>query len=320
MLVNPKVSIVIPCPEVDSFTRESVEHCLSLDYPDFEILLLPDSEPDIDFPGMKVIPSGPVGPSEKRDLALEYASGEIIAFIDNDAYPREDWLREGIKHFKDDDIAAVGGPAVTPPSDGLLAQASGFVFSSFLGSGSLSFRYIPKAQRYVDDYPTCNLIIRKSVLQEMGGFSTFFWPGEDTKLCLEITHKLNKKIVYDPEVLVYHHRRNLFWPHLKQVWNYALHRGYFVKALPQTSRRFSYFIPSLFCLGLILGIAVSFLNPVLRIMFLSIVAVYLLLALIASLQSKCIRLIPLVFSGIILTHITYGIGFIKGLFTKEPTR
>jgi len=320
MLVSSKVSIVIPCREVDSFTRESIEHCLSLDYPDFEILLLPDSEPDIDFPMVKVIPSGPVGPSEKRDLALDYTGGEIIAFIDNDAYPREDWLREGVKHFKEDDIAAVGGPAVTPPSDSLLAQASGFVFSSFLGSGSLSFRYIPKAQRYVDDYPSCNLIIRKSVLQELGGFSTFFWPGEDTKLCLEITNKLNKKIICDPEVLVYHHRRNLFRPHLKQVWSYAVHRGYFVKILPQTSLRVSFFIPSLFCLGLLFGIVVSFLNPILRIIFLSIITVYLLLALASSLQSKDIRMAPLVFLGIISTHIIYGIGFIKGLFTKESTR
>jgi len=320
MLVNPRVSIIIPCQKVDSFTEESIGHCLSLDYPDFEILLLPDAEPDIDFPKVKVIPSGPVGPSEKRDMALDYASGEIIAFIDNDAYPAEDWLRESIKHFKDDDIAAVGGPAVTPPSDGLLARASGFIFSSFLGSGSLSFRYIPKAQRYVDDYPSCNFIIRKSVLRERGGFSTFFWPGEDTKLCLEITNKLNKKIIYDPEVLVYHHRRKLFRPHLKQVLNYALHRGYFVKILPQTSRRFPYFIPSLFCLGLILGIAVSFLNPVLRIIFLSIIAVYLVLALAASFQSKDIRVTPLVFLGIILTHITYGTGFIKSLLTKRPAR
>ena len=169
--MNPKVSIIIPCREINSYTRESIEHCLSLDYPDFEVLVLPDSEPDIDFSKVKVIPTGSIGPSEKRDLALNHASGEILAFIDDDAYPSECWLREAVKHFKDDDVAAVGGPAVTPPGDSLVAKASGFVFSSLLGSGSLRFRYMPKGQREVDDYPSCNFIIRKSVFQESGGLT-----------------------------------------------------------------------------------------------------------------------------------------------------
>ncbi len=318
--MNSKVSIIIPCREINSYARESIKHCLFLDYPDFEVLLLPDSKPDIDFSQVKVIPTGPIAPSEKRDLALNYASGEILAFIDDDAYPTEYWLREAVKHFKDDDVAAVGGPAVTAPGDSLSAKASGYVFSSLMGSGSLRFRYIPKAQREVDDYPSCNLIIRKSVFQESGGFSTAFWPGEDTKLCLEITNKLRKKIIYDPEVLVYHHRRSLFRPHLRQVWSYAVHRGYFAKKFPQTSLRVSFLLPSLFCLGLLFGIAASFLNPILTMIFLSVITIYLLLALVSSLQSKDIRIIPLVFSGIISTHITYGIGFMKGLLTRRLTR
>jgi len=314
------VSIIIPCRDINSYARESIEHCLSLDYPDFEVLLLPDSELDIDFSQVKVIPTGPISPSEKRDLALNYASGEILAFIDDDAYPTECWLREAVKHFKDNGVAAVGGPAVTAPGDSLGAKASGFVFSSLLGSGPLRFRYIPKGQREVNDYPSCNFVIRKSVFQESGGFSTSFWPGEDTKLCLEITNKLRRKIIYDPEVLVYHHRRSLFWPHLRQVWSYAVHRGYFAKKFPQTSLRVSFLLPSLFCLGLLFGIAASFLDPVLRMIFLSVIAIYLLLALISSLQSKDIRIIPLVFSGIISTHITYGIGFMKGVLTRRLTR
>lgn len=319
-MVNPKVSIIIPCREINGYARESIEHCLSLDYPDFEVLLLPDSEQNIDSSNVRVIPTGPIGPSEKRDLALNHASGEILAFIDDDAYPSECWLREAVKHFKDDEVAAVGGPAVTPMGDGLLQKASGFVYSSFLGSGSLRARYIPGKQSEVDDHPSCNFVIRKSVFQQVGGFSTLFWPGEDTKLCLEITDKLHKKIIYDPEVLVYHHRRSLFQPHLRQVWSYAVHRGYFAKRFPQTSRRVSFLLPSLFCLGLLFGIAASFLNPILGMIFLSVIAIYLLLALFSSLQSRDIRIMPLVFTGIITTHLTYGTGFIKGLLTRRLAR
>lgn len=318
--MNPKVSIIIPCREINSHARENIEHCLALDYPDFEVIVLPDSEVNIGFPAVKIAPTGPIGPSEKRDLAATDANGEILAFIDDDAYPATWWLKEAVKHLMNDKVAAVGGPAITPPSDSLLQRASGLVYSSFLGGGSLRFRYIPQRQREVDDYPSCNFIIRKSVFQELGGFSTSFWPGEDTKLCLEISDKLHKKIIYAPEVLIYHHRRRLFIPHLRQIWNYAVHRGYFAKKFPQTSLRASYFLPSLFCLGLVFGTVASVFNPVVKMVFLSLLGLYLLLTLISSFQAKDLGTIPLVFLGIISTHLTYGTGFIKGLLTRRLAR
>ena len=318
--MNSKVSIMIPCREINGYARESIEHCLALDYPDFEILVLSDSEPGFDHPHVKVFPTGIIGPAEKRDLAANHANGEILAFIDDDAYPAVHWLKEAVKHFTNDDVAAVGGPAVTPPSDSLLQKASGLVYSSFLGSGSLRARYIPGKQSEVDDHPSCNFVIRKSVFQQVGGFSTLFWPGEDTKLCLEVTNELHKKIIYDPKVLVYHHRRSLFRPHLRQVWSYAVHRGYFAKRFPQTSLKLSYFLPSLLCLGLVFGTVASFFNSVVELLFLSALGVYLLLALLSSIQSKEIKAIPLVFWGIITTHLTYGTGFIKGLLTRRLAR
>ena len=318
--MNPRVSIIIPCKEIGDYARESIEHCLKLDYPDYEILVLPDTESSLDLSGVKVIPTGPVGPAEKRDLAASRAGSELLAFIDDDAYPDKLWLSKAIKHFQDTDVAAVGGPGITPATDSLRQKASGLVFSSRIGSGSNSFRNTPGRQMEIDDCPSCNFIIRKSVFQQVGGFDTHFWPGEDTKLCLEVTKKLRKRIIYDPEVLVYHHRRKLFKAHLKQVWNYALHRGYFAKKLPQTSRRLLYFLPSIFLLGIIFGIIASFLNPVLKLVFLSALAFYLLLALIASFESKSVKMAPVVFLGIVATHLTYGAGFLKGLLAREVAR
>ena len=318
--MNPRVSIIIPCKEIGDYARESIERCLKLDYPDFEILVLPDAESTLNLPGVKIIPTGPVGPAEKRDLAASMADSEFLAFIDDDAYPDKLWLKKAMRHFQDADIAAVGGPGITPPTDGLRQKASGLVFSSRIGSGANSFRNTPRQQMEIDDCPSCNFIIRKSVFQQVGGFDTHFWPGEDTKLCLEVTKKLKKRIIYDPEVLVYHHRRKLFKPHLKQVWNYALHRGYFVKKLPQTSRRLFYFLPSIFLLGIVFGIIASFLNPVLKLVFLSALAFYLLLVLISSFESKSVKMAPLVFLGVIATHLTYGAGFLKGLLSREVVR
>lgn len=226
--MDPSVSIIIPCREVQSQAQKCIERCLEQDYPDFEIMVLPDSLWETPYADrVKVVPTGAVGPAVKRDQAANVARGEILAFIDDDAYPAPGWLAKAVRHFSNQEIAAVGGPGVTPEEDGLLEKASGKVYESFMGGGSHSFRYTPKEKRDVDDYPSCNFFVRSSVFKEFGGFDTRYWPGEDTKLALDITDKLGKRIVYDPEVLIYHHRRKLFLPHLAQAWRYANPEGTF---------------------------------------------------------------------------------------------
>ena len=81
-----KVSIIIPVRKINDYIRECVSYILNLDYEDFEILIFPDVGADEKFEKTRIIPTGPVGPAEKRDLALKYAEGEILAFLDDDAY------------------------------------------------------------------------------------------------------------------------------------------------------------------------------------------------------------------------------------------
>jgi len=306
--------------------NECLESCAKLDYPHLEILVLPDSTDSTNpsNPGgrlalvnLRIVPTGSMGPAEKRNRGMEEAGGEILAFLDDDTYPSKDWLKNSLGHFEKEDIAAVGGPAVTPESDDLRQKASGAVFSSFLGGGTCRCRYTPAEERLVDDFPSCNFIVRKSIMEELGGFKTKFWPGEDTVVCLDITKKLGKKIVYDPSVLIYHHRRRLFLPHLKQVTNYALHRGYFAKRFPQTSLRFSYFLPSLLALGLLFGWTLGFINPFFYSLWAICLVIYLSLALLTGLKHLSPKKAFLVFIGIVLTHLSYGIWFIKGLFSRK---
>jgi len=310
------VSIIVAVRGDNPYLRECIEHCLRLDYTDFEILVLPDRELTLNYPKTKAIPTGELTPPQKRDIGMARAEGEILAFLDDDTYPAKDWLTKALRHFEDQEITAVGGPGVTPESDTLKQKASGLVYSSWLMSGQYAYRYIPKKKRFADDLPSCNFLIRKSVLQELGGFKVKFWPGEDTFLCLKIIKGLKKKIIYDPDVLVYHHRRSLFKGHLKQIANYAAHRGYFVKRFPETSLKFVYFLPSMLVFGLIIGLLLSFLNPAFKLIYISAVAIYLALAFILSI-SKDFRLTLLVFWGIMLSHLVYGIYFIKGLFSRR---
>lgn len=316
-----KVTVVIPVKEINDYIKESNEYLSRLDFDSFEVIVFPDRDSGVKLSGARIIPTGLMGPAEKRDLALKYAEGEILAFLDDDAYPRADWLKNAVRHFSDPGVGAVGGPAVTPKSDSILQRASGAVFASRLTSSNYTYRYIPEKYREVDDFPTVNLFIRKSVFELLGGFDTGYWPGEDTKLCLDITKKLGLKIIYDPEVFVFHHRRALFGPHLKQVSRYAFQRGYFVRVFPETSLRPGYFVPSLFLFFIAAGILFALVSRTMLIAWAGVMSLYIAALLCASVAAMVtnreIALGALTAPGIFLTHVVYGFNFIKGLVSGK---
>ena len=313
----PLVSIIIPVKEKNHYLKECITACQQLDYPDFEIIVLPDKKFKWRNKKIKIIPTGNISPPEKRDVGIENARGEIMAFLDSDAFPLSHWLKYGVRYFGDSEIGAVGGPAATPRTDNLWQRASGAIFSSFIVGGNCKFRYAPMPHREVEDYPSCNLLVRKSVLKKIRGFDTRFYPGDDTILCFKITRKAKKKIIYDPDVIVFHHRRSLLFKHFRQLASYALHRGYFVRKFPQTSRKLPYFLPSLLLIAiLVLSLQAIFL-PSMRPYCLAILGFYGTLVFLTAIKTMDCRLIPVVFLGIIATHIAYGLWFIKGLVARK---
>lgn len=326
MSKTKKVSIIVPVKAINDYIREAVPYHMQLDYSDFELLIFPDAVSDEELKNpifadnrIKIIPSGETGPAEKRDMSMQYATGEIFAFIDDDAYPRQDWLKNAAKLLEDETVGAVGGPAVTAPSDPLLMQASGKTLESFVCSGKYTYRYIPGEAREDDDIPSVNLIVKRDVFEQVGGYDSNFYPGEDTKLCMDIVNH-GKKLLYDPNILVYHHRRKMFKGHLKQITNYAKHRGYFAKKLPQTSFRLSYFIPTMFDLGLIGGLIVCPLIPILWYVYIGVISIYLILCAFSLMSCSSFKLFAISLLGIVATHVSYGVFFIKGLLSKELER
>lgn len=314
----PMVSILIAVKEKTKYLEQCLRLCKKLNYPNYEIIVLPDKDISISDSQIKVVLTGDILPPAKRDIGAKHASGEILAFLDGDCYPAEDWLYQAVKNFKHPHIAAIGGPAGNTRDDSLKQRASGAIFSSWIVSGDNTFRYVPKALREVDDYPSCNFLVRKDDFEKVNGFSVNFWPGEDTFLCLKLTKILKKKILYDPRVLIYHHRRGLFLPHLRQVSRYALHRGYFAKRFPQSSLRFSYFLPSLFVIYL-LGNLFLFgqLNDSLRFIYLFSLSLYFTATALTAIKVLNRKLAGLIFIGVPLTHLTYGLFFIKGILARR---
>ncbi len=327
-----KVSVIIPLHVCSDRFIKDFSHFRSLDYPDFEILIVAD-EPALDegknprladlrgleTPGLvTILPTGKelTGPGEKRDLAIEKAGGEICAFIDDDAYPRPDWLRNAIAYFDDPGVGAVGGPGITPPEDGLLEQASGAVYASPLGSGQALYRFVPRKGREVDDYPAYNLFARTETLRDIGGFASGFYGGEDTKLCIEIVNT-GKKILYRPDVVVFHHRRPLLFGHLKQISNVGVHRGYFAKMYPETSWRLFYFLPSIVVVALFCGIILSLFSKILAAILVLGLAGYFTIALVSTMPTGRLSVALMGAAGIMMTHMVYGCSFIRGLTIKH---
>ena len=336
---KPLISIIIPVKRINDYIRHEIIPSLEKQtFQNFELIILPDKKTKEKLKEARIIPTWPeTGPAGKRDLGVKKAKGEIISFLDDDAYPAKGWLERAIAIFnsgskgKQERIAGVCGPTLTPPSDNLACKASGYVWSTWLGSGGAgTYRCAVSKRREVDDYPSVNLFVRRADFLKVGGFDSHFWPGEDTKLCLDLTEKLKKKIIYDPEVLVYHHRRQVFGPHLKQISRYAIHRGFFARVLPQTSLRLGYFIPSLFFLGLFFIPLFIFILEIFQLCVISIpllliylfcLFLYFLLILATAVKvffrEKNLSLALLLIPSIFITHLVYGALFIKGFFKKS---
>lgn len=315
-----EVSIIIPVRTITPYVKETVAFLEKQTRKIFEIIIVTDKTEKIN--GVKVVASGKPTPAYKRNLGFQHAKGRILAFLDDDSYPADTWLEEALEIFGESSrICAVCGPTLTPPDDNIYQKASGWVWATWLGSGGAGvYRNKSVPRREVDDFPSVNLLVRKRDFEEVGGFDVNHWPGEDTKLCLDLV-KLGKKIIYDPKIVVCHHRRSVFLPHLKQISRYALRRGYFARIFPETSFKAGYLAPSLFSFGLLFGAILLVFFPSLRFVYIPIISAYIVLLLISGVEvlvkEKNLYLTVLVIISIFLTHLVYGFLFPFGYFQKQ---
>jgi GT2 family glycosyltransferase len=259
-----------------------------------------------------------VGPAVKRDLAAKTALGEFLVFIDDDSYPDQEFLFSLDQAFTNSEVIAVGGPGITPETDGFWEKVSGATFESRLLSSDPK-RYLSVGPSVlVDDWPSVNLSIRTNVFRQINGYSSTYWPGEDTEFCLKLKRN-GFSIRYDPHVIVYHHRRPGLLAHLKQVGGYGLHRGFFARKHPENSRKLKYFIPSIFSLYLLSLLVIAPFSQSLLVLL--PLCVYAILLLVFFIETSLRRNFLIALSAIyflFLTHIWYGLNFLKGFsFTQN---
>jgi len=305
---NPIFSIIIPVRQTNPYLEETLLKLKKQSIKNFEVLVITDEI------------SGSANPSEKRNLGTKKAKGDYLVFFDDDSFPSKNYFKNAFKIVKKNpNFAAFCGPCLTPSKDNYKQKASGLVWSSWLGSGGAGiYRNSIQKARFVDDYPSVNLIVKKSDFNLAGGFDTSYWPGEDTVLCLNLVKKFHKKIFYHPSLIVYHHRRSVIIPHLQQITRYAIQRGFFAKKFPETSRKIGYFIPSIFALYILFLIFFhhNFFFKLPLYLYLSILF-FTFLKFIFQKNNPKVSFLAVI--SIPLTHLYYGILFLHGLFKKEVT-
>jgi GT2 family glycosyltransferase len=293
-----------------------------LSYPSFELIVVSDAEVALPADVKLVLTRAgrDTGPGEKRDLGMHAATSDFLAFIDDDAVPRSDWLSQAKRLFNDAGIGAVAGPGVTPPRSPWRERAGGAFYESWLGSGPYRYRFRPSSRRDVDDYPAYNLIVRQSAAEHVKGWGTGFYGGEDTVICLALI-EAGWRIVYDPEIVVYHRRRPILRSHLAQVGNVGLHRGYFVKAYPKTSLRPSYFLPTFGTVALASLVLAALANANARAALEVAIGAYFFLGVLVGLAEKDGASVAMALPAIALaSHVVYGIQFVRGLLRRRLSR
>jgi len=310
-----RVSIIIPCKEIDEMTIKCIKDCLDLDYDDFEIIVLPDfTDRKSKDSRLKIIESGKVKPALKRNIGMRESSGEFFAFIDSDAYPRSDWLRNAMKCFEEDvngEIGIVGGPNLTPVEGNFAEKVSGYALSNFNVSGAACIRYKVSKNQYAKELPSCNYVSRREASSE---YDSCFLTAEDSRFCF-ICSKNGYKILYANDVVVYHHRRDSFKKHLKQMFIYGRDIAWLMKKEFSFDKLY-YGILSLFVLLVIAGLVGSFFSDTLRVIYLICLIVYLLIMLFSSFHEE-LRMSLVVFVLSVGTHFSYGVGWLYGVVVGQ---
>lgn len=214
----PLVSVLICSYNGAHTIEETCTHVKRLEYPNFEVIVVDDGSRDHTGDvahtfGFQVIQTENRGLSSARNTALQAASGEIVAYVDDDAYPDQLWLTYLVEMFQKSDFAAIGGPNLPPAGDGLIAECV-----AKAPGGPI---HVLVTDREAEHIPGCNMAFRREVLLEIGGFDPQFRiAGDDVDICWRL-QDAGHRIGFHPTAQIWHHRRNSMKTYWQQQQNYG---------------------------------------------------------------------------------------------------
>ena len=215
----PRLSVVVCAYNAEETLDECLRHTCALDYPDLEILVVDDGSTDATaniarrFDRVRLVEIEHAGLGTARNEGFRAATGELIAYLDSDAYPSPEWPYYLVLGLDRANVGGVGGPNVPPLDDPVGAQ----VVARSPG-GPVQVLLTDDRAEHV---PGCNMAFWRQVLQEVGGFDPVYnAAGDDVDVCWKVLDR-RWEIAYHPAALVWHHRRPGLRRYLRQQRGYG---------------------------------------------------------------------------------------------------
>lgn len=327
-----EVSVVVIARNEQASILECLESLAGQSYPQrlYEILVVDNASTDqtaaivTDFQSKQAnvrLVRNPVrGIAVSRNVGIEEAHHDHVAFIDADCAADAGWLSFlaeafQVEHGRDGSVAAVGGPNVMPKNTTLFRRAVAVAVSNYWGNhGSVQGKG-PDARVDVDHLPTLNVLYDRSRVRQVGGFDENQGNiSED----VDMSHRLRAeglRLIFEPRAIISHRWREDLWAWMKNMEVYGKGRTWLMKK----DRR--HIKPQFAAPVLLLGaFLILFAAPFAWWLALP-AGIYLFLTFLVSiyacLSQRRPHYIAIVFLIYTVTHLSYGVGQIHGLFSAR---
>lgn len=214
----PRVSVIVCTHNGERTLAQCLDRVRGLSYPDFETIVVDDGSTDASADiarahGAVLVQTEHRGLSFARNAGVARATGDVVAFLDDDAYPDSDWLQYLAAALRANAHAGVGGPNIPPEEDGMVADCV-----ALAPGGPI---HVLISDREAEHVPGCNMAFRKSALEEIGGFDERFRAaGDDVDVCWRLQES-GRTLGFSAGAVVMHRRRDSIRRYLKQQYGYG---------------------------------------------------------------------------------------------------
>ncbi len=170
-----------------------------------------------------------------RNLGAERATGDVYAFIDDDAVADPEWLTHIADAYEREDALAVGGRLTAKWPD----SEPKYLPPEFYWLVGVTHRGFREDEGPVRNTFGANITFRADVFDELGGYDTDFGKdhghnlqGEETELCARLSKKHGECLYYVPDAVVHH--RVYDW---QLSWGWLFDRAYWQGVTKKHLRR-----------------------------------------------------------------------------------